>query len=189
LFVVILAPSSSVGYTSKAQPTLYWYLSKPTPSPIRISVTPLDQDGKDLGADSVLDVTIPKTEPGLHALALANPPENHNPVTLKTGIQYRWVVEVLVNDLDDGSDNPTESIRLKRLPASDAVSAVESAAPEQQYDVYRQAGLWYDMLDSLNRRIDSNKDNPNLRQARRRLLSAQGLLEDADGTMQEKATE
>lgn len=187
LLVSLLAPSSSVGLTAKSQPTLYWYLTKPTDRPIEITLTPRGDGGKDVGADPILDVTIPKTETGgLQAFSLAKPPAGQQPVSLQPGVQYDWVVEIVVHDRS-GSDNPNATTRLERIPASDAVSKAESSSPQDQYEVYRQAGLWYDLLDNLNQMIAADKNNADLRQTRRELLKDQSLVEDENGKITEAA--
>lgn len=187
LLVSLLAPSASVGLTAKNQPTLYWYLSKPTTRKIQITLTPRGEGGKDVGADSVLDVEIPKTEKGgIQTLSLSSPPGNKDPVTLKPGVQYDWVVEVVVHDRS-GSDNPSAATRLQCTKEPDAVSAAKSAPLEDQYEADRQAGLWYDMVDTLNRMIDADKEDAGLRQTRRDLFNDQNLWEDKDGKITEIA--
>ena len=185
LLVSLLAPSASVGFTAKSQPTLYWDLSKPTNRPIEITLTPRGEGGKDIGAAPLLDVIIPKTEAGgVQTLSLAKPPGNQAPVSLEPGVQYDWVVEVVVHDRS-GSDNPTAATRLQRIKAPGAAIAPQSAALEDQYEADRQSGLWYDMLDSLNRMIDQDSENAGLRQIRQTLLKDQNLLEDKDGKIKE----
>ena len=185
LLVSVLAPSDKVGLTVKSQPTLYWYITKPTDRPVEISLTPCGPDGRDL-ADSILDVVIPKTETaGIQALSLAKPPGKGCTVTLEVGKQYSWVVEVVVHDRS-GSDNPNATTRLERIKPPSTGSPVESASALDQYNTYRNCGAWYDMLDSVNQMIDSDKDNHDWRELRRELLSDQNLVEADNGKITEK---
>src|SRR5688500_13453958 len=39
LFISVLAPESVAGLTARAQPTLYWYVSKPTSFPVEMGIT------------------------------------------------------------------------------------------------------------------------------------------------------
>jgi hypothetical protein len=187
LLVSLLAPRNAVGKTVQSQPTLYWYITKKTDRPVEITLTPCGPDGRDIGADPVLDVVIPKIETaGIQALSLAKPPgADQAPVSLEVGKQYSWVVEVVVHDLN-GSDNPNATTRLQRVKAPSMLAGVESAPPEDQYAKYQQCAMWYDMLDRLNHMIDSEKDNSVWRDTRRELLSAQDLIEANDGSITEK---
>jgi hypothetical protein len=188
LLVSLLAPSASVGLTSRSQPTLYWYLSAATDSPVEITLTPAGQDGKSHGSAPILDLVIPKTPTaGIQALSLAKPPGQQAPVSLQPGVQYDWVIAVEMNDRG-GSDNPSAATRLQRIKASAALSEVESAPLMDQYESYRQAGLWFDMLDSLNRMIDADRKNAGLRETRHALLKDQNLIEDKDGKISERPT-
>ncbi len=185
LILLLLCPSKSVGLTAKTQPTLYWYVSKPTNIPIEVALTPLGPGGKDIKALPVLDVFIPKTETaGIQAFSLARPPGKQEPVSLKPGVQYKWAVEFHVK-LNDGANNPVTFTRLQCINAPDNVSAAQSAALMDQYEADRQAGLWYDMIDTLSQMIGADKDNADLHQVRQALLKDQNLKEDDDGKITE----
>src|SRR5688572_19448877 len=41
LYVSVLAPADTVGFTAREQPVLYWYLSKATSDPVEIAITDL----------------------------------------------------------------------------------------------------------------------------------------------------
>lgn len=185
LVVTLMSPSASVGLTANSQPTLYWYLTKPTKYRIEITLTPRGEGGRDIGAAPILDVVIPKTDvAGMQAISLADPPAKKGPVWLKPGVQYDWVVEIVVRK-HGGSDDPVAATRLKCIKAPDVVIKKRSAPLGDQYEAARESALWYDMLEDLNRMIDSAKDKSGLLRIRGELLSGQSLLEGADGKITE----
>lgn len=185
LLVSLLAPAASVGQTLQSQPILYWFISKPTDRPVEITITPCGKGGKDVGAAPILDAIIPSTTTGgIQVLSLARPPANQKPVNLEVGVQYTWVVQAVVHDRD-GADNPNATTRLERVTAPESIAALQSATLEDRYEAYRRLGIWYDMLQTVNQLIDTNKSDPDWREIRRELLSCQNLAEADDGKITE----
>jgi hypothetical protein len=183
LYVLVLAQRGAVGWTTKEQPTLLWYLSKPTNKPVLVGLRPLGPDGKDTSMPSVLELKLPGPHAaGVHRLDLTKVKgADGGPVRLKPRVQYDCSVDVLVHTKDP-SDNPSTSCRLERVPAPEALAGVSTADPAVAARRYAEAGVWFDALAGLQDLVDgAGTADPQYRQAHRELLAGQGLTEDEGG--------
>jgi hypothetical protein len=173
--IYVLAPNG-IGQTTSEHPSLYWFQSGPAPKsiPARIEITVVDPkkskpllkvgsalaDGKDGGA-------------GIHRLPLAK-----NKVTLDPGVTYKWTV-ALVPDPANRSQDVIASGTLLRLAPSKELSAALSSPGADKASVYAQNGMWYDALDALTERIDSDPKSGTARAERAELLGQVGLKDAA----------
>ena len=186
LSVYVLAPDDFIGVTSREQPTLYWYISGPTKRTVDIALTPVDdpEARRPALADPLVSLSLKGIEkPGLQALDLSKAKgPNGKPVSLKKGVRYKWVVEVVASEAE-GARNPTAECMLKRVDPPPAVqgSAMSAASAAA---AYAEAGIWYDAVADLNRAIADNPDDKALREARRELLKQHKLIEDEQGKIE-----
>src|SRR2546430_1273708 len=92
--VQVLAPNH-VGVTLHKQPTLYWYISKPSTYPIEFTLV----DGRKILP--IIETRLPSpVEAGIQAIRLKD-----FGITLDVEVPYRWFVTVVVDE-----SNPTKDI-------------------------------------------------------------------------------
>src|SRR5687768_4198873 len=111
----ILAPAKTVGLTTREQPTVYWYVSADTEHPVMITLT----DPAQLDESAEVTVNGP-IKAGVHKLDFASFKQDGKPVTLKPGVKYELVVEVVIKKTGGGSENPAATCRVMRLDPKDA---------------------------------------------------------------------
>jgi uncharacterized protein DUF928 len=165
IFVLsVLAPDHS-GFTTSEQPSLYWFISKPTTLPIELTV--MDSQG----IKPLLETKLPSpAEPGIQRVRLAD----YN-VHLAPGAAYRWFVAV-VPDADRRSKDILAGGAIERVDLQEDVKAKLAQASDNEVPfVYAQAGLWYDALKSISDLIDAAPQNQELRNERTALLKQVGL--------------
>jgi|SRR5689334_2405895 hypothetical protein len=165
IFVLsVLAPDHS-GLTTSEQPSLYWFISKPTALPIELTV--MDSQG----IKPLLETKLPSpAEPGIQRVRLAD----YN-VHLAPGAAYRWFVAV-VPDADRRSKDILAGGAIERVDLQEDVKAKLAQASDKEVPfVYAQAGLWYDALKSISDLIDAAPQNQELRNERTALLKQVGL--------------
>jgi hypothetical protein len=107
--VAVLAPEHT-GWTTQAQPSLYWYVSRPAVT--RVELTVIDERT----LQPLLEVSLPVPEKaGIQRLALAE-----QGITLKPEVEYQWSV-ALVPDPEERSKDIIASDTIKRVLPSEAL--------------------------------------------------------------------
>jgi hypothetical protein len=160
----VLAPDHSA-FTTTGQPSLYWYISKPTSLPVELTV--MDPQG----IKPILETQLPSpTKAGIQRVRLAD----YN-VHLAPGAAYRWFVAV-VPDADRRSKDILAGGAIERVDLQEDVKAKVAKASDKELPfVYAQAGLWYDALKSISDLIDAAPQNQDLQNQRTALLKQVGL--------------
>jgi hypothetical protein len=159
-----LAPDHS-GFTTSEQPSLYWFISKPTSLPIELTV--MDPQG----IQPILETRVPApTKPGIQRVRLAD----YN-IHIAPGAAYRWFVAV-VPDADRRSKDILAGGAIERVDLQQDVKTKLASASEKEIPfIYAQAGLWYDALKSISDLIDAAPQDQELQQQRTALLKQVGL--------------
>jgi hypothetical protein len=164
LELVVLAPDHT-GLTTKEQPTLYWYVSKPVPS--KLEVTLINDDDIDPELEEV--VATPGTA-GIQSIDLAK-----TGAKLKPDLEYRWFVSV-VADAGQRSNDIVASGTIQRIkPEGTLKDKIAGADDRALVRVYAEEGVWYDTIDTLSRLIEKSPDDAALKQQRAVLLEQVGL--------------
>ena len=160
----VLAPDHSA-FTTTEQPSLYWYISKPTSLPVELTV--MDPQG----VKPILETQLPfPTKAGIQRVRLAD----YN-VHLAPGAAYRWFVAV-VPDADRRSKDILAGGAIERVDLQEDVKTKVAKASDKELPfVYAQAGLWYDALKSISDLIDAAPQNQDLHNQRTALLKQVGL--------------
>lgn len=160
----VLAPDE-VGLTTQAQPSLYWYQSKPFKGGLEVTVL---QESK---PKPILRVNMDQGgKPGIQRVRLAD-----HGVKLEKGTEYQWVV-ALVSDRENRSTDLVASGAIKRVdPSGELERKLAGKAPEAAAGVYAEEGVWYDAFAALSDGIDAHPDDTALRSARADLLRQVGL--------------
>jgi len=165
--VSVLAPDH-VGLTVSEQPTLYWFISKPTA--VRVELTLIDSDG----ARPLVEAAVKGDAPGIHRLDLAQ-----HGVRLKPDIEYQWSVSLVPNP-DERSNDTISTGVVKRIMAPPELAAkLGAAGKDAQAAVYAQQGIWYDALAGFSEMIAARPDDGRLRAQRARILEQAGLADAA----------
>ena len=163
LVLNVLAPDQT-GLTTQAQPTLYWYASRPTNTLIELTLI------SDTAEVPVLSKNLQVTPGGVQAIDLVS-----YGVTLALDTEYEWFVSVVTNT-NQRSKDMTSGGTVRRVAPDAAVAARVAAAGERAAPrIYAEAGLWYDAIGSLSRLIERSPADPELRALRASLLDQIGL--------------
>lgn len=163
LVLNVLAPDQT-GLTTQAQPTLYWYASRPTNTLIELILI------SDTAEVPVLSKNLLVTPGGVQAIDLVS-----YGVTLALDTEYEWFVSVVTNT-NQRSKDMTSGGTVRRVAPDAAVAARVAAAGERAAPrIYAEAGLWYDAIGSLSRLIERSPADPELRALRASLLDQIGL--------------
>ncbi len=178
--VITLAPDH-VALTTKAQPSLYWSLSKPTPSPVKFTLNYADPIKQGKSVEPLLEVKIDSPKEGIHKVDLAE-----HKITLDENTDYSWSVAIILGKEESTQDLISEG-GVKRLKASEAKEVMGKLSGDEKRhpQIYAQAGLWYDAIESLSQQIEQHPDDSNLRQQRAELLKQVGLTVQKTTTQQE----
>jgi hypothetical protein len=165
--VAVLAPQDHVALTTRAQPTLYWFVSDDTE--MRVDLTIVDEEA----IEPLLEITVPApVASGIHALDLSEVA-----VALEPGKTYRWYV-MLVPDAERRSNDSIAGGAIERISVS---GDLERSLREARFDYapYALSGIWYDAVDELLLALDRQPGNERLRLQRAALLEQAELAEVA----------
>lgn len=163
--VSVVAPSE--GLTTRAQPVLYWYLSRETAARIDVVLT------DDEAIDPLLEITLAAPAAGgIHALDLAE-----HGVSLEPGRVYRWSVAVVPDAKRRSNDIIAEGVIERTGASEDLTRALEEA--ELRFAPYALSGIWYDALAELRSAREADPENPGLKRQEIALLEQIELHEVA----------
>ena len=163
MVLTVLAPDQT-GLTTQAQPTLYWYASRPATTTIELTLI------ADSAEVPVLSRNVAVTQAGVHAIDLAR-----YGVTLLPDTEYEWFVSAVQNPAQRSKDL-TSGGTIRRVAPDPAVQARVAVASERAVPgIYADAGLWYDAIQSLSQLIARNPGDTALRRNRAALLEQVGL--------------
>lgn len=166
--VQVLAPDHT-GYTTMAQPDLYWFASGPGSA--RLEVTLIDGEG----IDPLVETSLPcSVRAGIQRLDLGD-----YDVELAPGEEYEWSV-ALVTDPKRRSSDVISAGRIKRVdPSTELAAKLDGTAEEDRPSLYASEGIWYDAVASVSRQIEEDPGDAVLQTQRAALLAQVGLDEAA----------
>jgi len=165
--VRVLAPRDHVAFTTRAQPTLYWYVSQDTD--IRVDLTLVDPDE----IDPLLELTVPgPVRGGIHALRL-----DELGLELSPDKVYRWHVALVQDARRRANDTSAEGL-IARTPVTRDLER-NLGESRYRYAPYALSGIWYDAMDELLLAIEKDPRNKRLRLQRSALLEQANLEEVA----------
>ncbi|HUJ11126.1 MAG TPA: DUF928 domain-containing protein [Verrucomicrobiae bacterium] len=170
----VLAPDHT-GLTIHEQPTLFWYQSEPADVPFEMTVI---EPGK---PQPLLRIRLPNARRnGIQHVRLAD-----HGVRLMTGVEYEWVVALVV-DPESRSKDVVASGLIQRIEPSAALTArLASASKEDRPVIYAEEGLWYDALEILLTGAQSGDPSAQVESAA--LLSQAGLSRAAHSLLSSRA--
>ncbi len=164
------------GLTADAQPTLFWYLSSPTPHPVELIVS------AERASEPLLVTPLPApAAPGIQRVRLAD-----YGVQLDTDVSYRWFVAI-VPDADHRSKDIIAGGGIELMAMSRTLHGqLEKTDAKMRPSLYAEAGFWYDALTTISDLIDAAPGDAQLRQQRADLLSQVGLADVASADLKSK---
>jgi len=167
--LLVLAPEHT-GQTTAAQPTLYWYTSKDVEQTVEITLIARG------AMDPLLEHNLKgPVSAGVQRLALAD-----LDISLNTGTEYQWFVSVIMDPTQRSKDY-TAGATIQRVATDQQTQArLTDASVEERAFIYAQAGLWFDAIDSLSRRIKASPADTAARQQRHALVEQVGLKMPTD---------
>jgi hypothetical protein len=173
--IFVLAPDH-LGFTTRPQPELYWYLSKDSQSPIKVILN------DDTSIEPILETVLPPPiKAGIHRVQLAT-----HKIRLQPEMLYEWYIALAI-----GTDQPSESVvaggTITYIGPDDArIQQVNRALqtalnPAETWRLYAASGIWYDAVSALCQRILQMPGQPpqaaELLKQRATLLNEVGLSE------------
>jgi len=163
----VLAPDH-VGFTKDEQPSLFWYLSKPTSLPLEFTLI----DGRAVKPVVETKLKAP-AQPGVQRISLKD-----LGIKLEPGVQYKWFITLQVG-AEASSKDVVAGGTIERIPFLEALPHLEVPKNGEAVFRYAEAGLWYDAIATISEMIDKAPDNRRLRKQRASLLQQVGLWEVA----------
>jgi hypothetical protein len=158
----VLAPEQA-GLTTRTQPVLYWYISKPVNKTIEITIT----DKQSVLLKTTIDGL---GKAGIQTLKLAE-----HGVHLQPGTKYKWSVAIVNNPKQRSSDT-FASGGIMLFPESEELKAKLAAANEKdRVLIYAEEGLWYDDLEVIQHLAEKSPDDEMPAKMRASLLGQAGL--------------
>ena len=151
------------GLTTQSSPTLYWYLSEPSPKPIKFTLNDATI-GKTL-----VRVDVRPDETGIRRIDLSE-----HKVNLSPEKEYSWFITMIV-DPEKPQQNLLSEAWIQRVSPSERLT--KNLAETDSAAAYAEEGIWYDALAERSRQIEAEPGNAILRKQRAFLLESVGLSE------------
>jgi hypothetical protein len=160
---VALMPTTNLGYTTSAYPTLSWYI--PT-----TAVQSAEFILQDATYKEVYRTTLALKQTGGVGTFTLTDQAGLKP--LEVGKQYHWYFS-LICDPDEPSANVSVEGWIQRVePSAELTRNLQKASPEEQPSIYAEAGIWYDAVSLLFKLRQERPQDPALIQDWSDLLSA-----------------
>ena len=172
LTLTVLAPER-VGLTTKEQPTLYWFQSKPISSRFELTIV------QGNATKPVLDAKFEATAAGIQRVRLAD----YN-ISLAEGVEYRWSVAIVIDPENRSSDIVASGVIKRVKPTEDLLKRLHGAPSSELPYIYADEGVWYDSLEALSQLVDAKPKDAKLREIRAVYFMQVGLHDAALHEMQ-----
>lgn len=165
-YISVITPEH-VGFTSRSQPVLYWYISDAMKTRFEFALI------NDDDIDPMIEViSEQEMQAGLNSINLAD-----HGVSLEPGVAYQWSV-AFVADANKRSADIVSSGQIELLELTAAQkAALEAVGESERVTIFAREGYWYDSFASLSGLIASDPGNSDLRAQRAALLEQIGLPE------------
>lgn len=161
--LVLIAPKTDP-YTTKAQPTLYWFLPKAVSGKLVLVLTHVANGT--VVAERAFEGSF---ERGIYGINLAQ-----LGISLNENDKYEWSVRSGSN----GSAIATSAL-IQRVSATETLKRALAGSADA-VDAYAAAGMWYDAIAAISERIDANPNDPVLHDRRVELLGQHRLSSVVD---------
>ncbi len=167
--LLVLAPDH-VGYTTKEQPCLYWYISKPTTFAVELTITEKN------AVKPLMERMLKNPDKGgIQSICLAD-----YGVKLRSDVLYKWFVTLVPDSEHRSKDIMAGGILSFVAPQPSLSAKLKEADSRSAPNIYAGEGFWYDAVEALSRMIEASPNDADLRNQRASLLKQVGLAEAAD---------
>jgi hypothetical protein len=170
LTLLALAPDH-MALTSKRQPALCWFISRPTDIHIEITL----DDGKSIKPILEKRLTKPTTG-GVYCAMLSE-----YAMRLKPGTEYQWFITIIPDPEQRSKDIITGGSVMYREPSVDLAEKLARAGDFLLPGLYARNGFWYDALEGITKLIEERPGDDSLYKMRLQLLDQVGLCSVGDG--------
>ncbi|HXK25940.1 MAG TPA: DUF928 domain-containing protein [Myxococcota bacterium] len=153
-----------LGQTLSPSPSLYWQLSEPTSARVDFTLTD----------EASVAPLVEKTLSGPFAAGMHRIDLDALGVKLVPGTEYQWYVS-LVSDPEERSSDVVTGGTVLLVEGGALREEVARVSAEERPLVLAQNGIWYDAVDALSRRIESQPSDPTPRRQLAALLEQVGL--------------
>ncbi|WP_299413528.1 DUF928 domain-containing protein [Acaryochloris sp. IP29b_bin.148] len=162
-----LVPKNNMGLSASATPTLHWFIPQNTYKFMTFSLYVMDAEDnpQDLIYTSRLEVS------GQPELASVTIPEQDT-AALEPGVNYRWVVKLHCSETSRRGLSAMGWLNYIP-PSPEVMNQLASAPPEDQYNIYAEAGYWYDAVRELVAQKRINPQSPTVKQAWKALMESE----------------
>ena len=171
VFLATLAPDHA-GWTTRAQPTLYWYVSEPVDGLVELTIV------DDEAIDPLLEICLHgPLRAGVQAFDLEK-----QGITLTTGKGYLWSVSIIHDAEQRSKDTFAEGAITRVEPSASLEASLEAAERDERPGLLAGAGFWYDAVDEISRlAAEDSPDANRWRRERVELLEQVGIGALVDG--------
>lgn len=167
LTLTVLAPQR-VGLTTREQPSLYWFQSKPVDARFEIILTEKNS------IKPILEARFDASSSGVKRLRLSD-----YKIRLAEGVEYRWSVAI-VFDAQDHSKDVVASGTIRRVkPTEKLLQRLQGAPASELPYIYADEGVWYDSLEALCELVDAKPQDARLHEIRAVYFMQVGLYDAA----------
>ncbi|MBD2436782.1 DUF928 domain-containing protein [Nostoc sp. FACHB-110] len=156
-----LVPKSNLALTTVANPTLYFYIPENKATELELIIQDENdqevykQNYKPNGSAGVVGINLPNN-------------------TLATDKMYRWNFSIICNTQDRSLDKLVEG-GIKRIENSSLMSKLEKASLQERLNIFAEAGIWQDVLDTLAQLRYSHPQDTVFKEDWESLLTSQGV--------------
>lgn len=168
--IVALVPDH-VGLTVKQTPTLNWFLSKPTPHPLKFTIN------DDRKVRPIYEGSLPTpSAAGVQSIDLKS-----LGLALEPNVQYRWFVSASPNPESPSRDIVAGGM-IERCEFSECltITSVNVTCDRDSVRTNALIGFWYDAMGCVCSLIEKDPTDSSLRRLRAALLRQVGLNGVAD---------
>lgn len=163
--LLVLAPER-LSLSRSPTPTLYWYMSKGTETPVRFTLLADDP----LIVNPLLEIELGTfAGPGIYSVSLAQ----HN-IRLKEKHRYSWSVTVSSED-SAATEDPVAQTWLEHSLSATLDPFLATSSPLNQTAELAEKGYWYDAINVVSHQIEAGNQSTPWREVRARLLDQVGL--------------
>jgi hypothetical protein len=163
-----LVPKNNVGLSASATPTFYWFVPKNTYQYVHFALYKVDaQDNPTETLYSTL--TRISGQSGLASLTLPSQPSIQ---PLQEGVNYRWIIKLRCS-LKDQRGLSAMGWVTYRTPSGALAKKLALAPPTNKYDIYAEAGYWYDTVTELAAQKQAKPSDPKIQQAWQALMRSE----------------
>jgi hypothetical protein len=165
--LTLLVPKSNIGLSASASPTFYWFTPSNSFKFVQFRLYKMDRFGNPI--EEVYGSKFQSS--GKAGLSWITLPHQKTMFSLLPGVDYQWQVKLYCSQRQQKGLEAQGWIRFVP-PQRQFLEKLRKTNPQDHYDVYAEAGYWYDTLQELATSRQAQPDDPRLQQAWKSLLES-----------------